>query len=125
VPQVAQGSRVVQKMLHRAQAGAFGRWTATAREQAMERAAKERKQVVMQKVMKRMQRRGLAQALALWQENVHQLRAMAGKTSKVIAKWAKKTKAELFAEWHAREGRLFVLRSRLSVVIMKMRGLVT
>ena len=114
--------RVVQKMLNRAQAGAFGQWTATVREQAREQAAEERKQVVMQKVMKRMQHRGLSEALARWQENVHKLRAMAGKTSKVIANWAKKTKAVLFAEWHALQGRLFVLRSRLSVVIKKMMG---
>jgi hypothetical protein len=45
--------RVIQKMLHRA-AGAFGQWAVTARK------PEERKQVVMQKVMKRLQHRGLA-----------------------------------------------------------------
>ena len=45
--------RVIQKMLHRA-AGAFGQWEVTARK------PEERKQVVMQKVMKRLQHRGLA-----------------------------------------------------------------
>ena len=54
---------VVQKMLHRAPAWAFGQRAATARKQAGERAAPERKQVVMQKAaMKRMQHRGLAEA---------------------------------------------------------------
>jgi hypothetical protein len=114
--------RAVQKMLNRAQAGTFGQWLATAREQAMERGAEERKQVLIQKVMKRMQHRGLSAALSRWHGNMHELRAIAGKTSKVIAKWAKKSMAVLFAQWHTRKGRLFVLRSRLSVVIMKMMG---
>ena len=43
--------RVIQKMLHRA-AGAFGQWAVTARK------PEERKQVVMQKVMKRLQHLG-------------------------------------------------------------------
>jgi hypothetical protein len=54
---------VQNEMLHRAPAWAFGQRAATARKQAVERGAAERKEVVMQKAaMKQMQHRGLAEA---------------------------------------------------------------
>jgi hypothetical protein len=92
--------RVVQKMLNRAQVGAFGQWLATVRKQAMERGAEERKQVLMPKVMKQMQHRGLSAALSQWQGNVHELRAIAGKTSKVMMRWRHQAAASCLSAWH-------------------------
>ncbi len=92
--------RVVQKMLNRAQAGAFGQWTATVRKQARKRGAEERKQVLMQKVMKQMQHKGLAAALSRWQENVHELKAMAGKTRKVMMRLRHQAAASCLLAWH-------------------------
>ncbi|MGB1603981.1 MAG: hypothetical protein ACPIOQ_65220, partial [Promethearchaeia archaeon] len=109
-------ARVRAKISQRALSGAYLRWQEVAAKSKGDRAEDERRGRVVSKIVTRRKRQSLVAALGAWHCNGAQLRALASKSRRVLARWSNQAGISCLMAWReftTGQGRRRALMKRL------------
>ena len=109
-------ARVRARISQRALSGAYSRWQEVAAKSKGDRAEDERRGQVVSKIVTRRKRQSLVVALGAWRCNGAQLRALASKSRRVLARWSNQAGISCLMAWRdftTGEGRRRALIKRL------------
>jgi hypothetical protein len=115
-------TRISKRMLNMALAAALSLWQSNVMHLLEERVEEERRMKIKLKIVIRLLNRLLSSAFQRWFETVEELKSMAGKATKVMARWRYKVVAMCVDVWHKQTAKVVGTRGRMERIVARMRS---